>query len=122
MLALHPFQARHERGFAEVTLTSRHQDVDIVAAHKVVRQANDGALQAGLPMVVCCVSRHKARKLRHLCMHEERFRPAPSMYVTLKSASSNTTLQAGLSMAVRCVSRHEARQLRHLCVPRNSLN
>lgn len=47
-------------------LTLGHQQVDIVAADEVVGQADDGALQAGLAMVVRCVCRHKARQLRHL--------------------------------------------------------
>ena len=53
-------------------LALRHEQVDVVAAHEVVRQADDGALQAGLAVVVRRVRAHKAAQLRHLahaCMH-----------------------------------------------------
>ena len=52
-------------------LTGRHQDIDVVAAHEVVREADDGALQAGLPVVVRGIRGHKARQLRHLCTSGE---------------------------------------------------
>lgn len=38
-----------------LALALGHQQVDVVAADEVVGQADDGALQAGLAVVVCCV-------------------------------------------------------------------
>ncbi len=52
-------------------LTLGHQQVDVVAADEVVREADDGALQARLPVVVRRVRRHKARQLRHLSRHPQ---------------------------------------------------
>ena len=46
--------------------TLGHQQVDVVAADVVLRQADDGGLQAVLPVVVRRVRAHKARQLRHL--------------------------------------------------------
>jgi hypothetical protein len=42
------------------------QKVEVVAAHKVLRQADDGGLQAGLAVVVGRVLRHVTSQLRHL--------------------------------------------------------
>jgi hypothetical protein len=42
------------------------QQVDVVAAHEVLRQAHDGGGQGGLAVVVRRVLRHVARQLGHL--------------------------------------------------------
>jgi len=47
-------------------LSTGVQQVDVVAAHKVLRQTNDGGLEAGLAVVVGRVLRHVASQLGNL--------------------------------------------------------
>ena len=99
--------------------TLGHQQVDVVAADEVVRQADDGALQAGLPVVVRRVRAHKARQLRHLrTQHRE---PSPgctgscsldSQYArhlhgkTVPRMLCSSSQHAACNFACRCLRLH----------------
>ena len=66
--------------------TLGHQQVDVVAADKILRHADNSALQALLAMVVGRVLRNVPRQLRHLPAHH-----SPSAHI-LSSAVSKIVL------------------------------